>query len=289
MDDTVCSFEGCDFRCPSDGNAIARMIAHALANHVEVPAPVAPPIPPPAVHVQAPSARQPRLDRPIIDINCSPSDWQQFCRKFERFRIGSEIPTASATAQLLHCLSDRLYSTTTRSTPSLEQMSVANALAAIKIVAVLPVALGVRQAKALDTKQSEGQRFRMFVDQIRERVVDCAFSTPCTHAVAPNVKCNAVANCVGHDYTDAIIRLIALNGIFDPDIKREALAIADINSKTINEIISLVESKEIARDQALGASAASISGHRRRQRGTGVPPQQAESSQRLVTQQQTPR
>ena len=197
MDETVCSFEGCDFRCPSDGNAIAKMIAHALATHVEMPAPLAPPIPPPAVHVQAPSARQPRLDRPIIDINCSPSDWQQFCRKFERFRIGSEIPTASATAQLLHCLSDRLYSTTTRSTPTLEQMSVTNALAAIKTVAVLPVALGVRQAKALDTKQSEGQRFRMFVDQIRERVVDCAFSTPCTHAIAPDIKCNAVANCNG--------------------------------------------------------------------------------------------
>ena len=67
---------------------------------------------------------QPRLDCPFININCSPSKWQQFCRKFERFHNGSDIPDASATGQLLHCLSDRLYDTTARSTPTLEQMTV---------------------------------------------------------------------------------------------------------------------------------------------------------------------
>lgn len=260
-----CTFEGCGFQCPNDDAAVGNMVMHAMANHQPQPQPRQAP---PTVQVHAPQARQPRLDRPIIDLNCAPHEWQQFCRKFERFRIGSEIPAASATSQLLHCLSDKLYAATTRSTPDLEQMSVTDTLAAIKAVAVLPVALGVRQAKALDTKQAEGQRFRLFVDKIRERVVDCNFFTPCTHAVPPSNVCRDVANCNGHDYTDAIIRLIALNGIVDPDIKRETLAVDSIDGKTINQIISIVEAKETARDQTTGASAAGILGHRRNQRGT---------------------
>ena len=61
-----------------------------------------------------------------------------------------------------------------------------------------------------------------------------------------------VRGCDGHDYTDAIIMLVALNGIRDPDIKKEVLSVDNLRAKSINDIISLVEHKEVARDQSRG-------------------------------------
>ena len=49
-------------------------------------------------------------------------------------------------------------------------------------------------------------------------------------------------------YTEEAIRDVLLNGIADMDIRREALSSEGIQRKTINEIIALVESKEIARN-----------------------------------------
>ena len=111
--------------------------------------------------------------------------------------------------------------------------------------------------------EDENQRFRLFIGRIRERVVDCSFTMACTHALPRETKCRGVNNCNGHDYTDAIIKLVALNSIRDPEIKREILGMTDLRTQDVNDIISLVENKEVARDQTQGAptvwSAAAIS------------------------------
>merc|ERR1711911_264026 len=239
-----CSFEGCGFTCPS-ANALQDLIAHSISNH-------APAAPPPHNPVPAPAQnqRQPRIGRPSIDIRCDPHVWETFVWKWERFRHGSGITDATANIQLLHCFTDRLLATAKRSLHNLERLSAEDALAQVKSIAVLPVALGIRQTHALETKQDENERFRMFVGRIRERVVDCSFETACTHAPPGQMKCSLVATCAGHDYTDAIIKLVALNGIRDPEIKREVLGVSDLRTRGINDLISLVENKEVARDQS---------------------------------------
>ena len=245
MDDIVrCSFEGCGFTCPS-ANALQDLIAHSISNHAPAAPPLHNPVPAPAQN-----QRQPRIDRPSIDIGCDPHVWETFVWKWERFRHGSGITDATANTQLLHCFTDRLLATAKRSLHNLERLSVEDALTQVKKIAVLPVALGVRQTHALETKQDENERFRMFVGRIRERVVDCSFETACTHAPPGRTNCTLDANCAGHDYTDAIIKLVALNGIRDPDIKREVLGVSDLRTRDINDLISLVENKEVARDQS---------------------------------------
>ena len=247
MAEIECDYEGCTFKCPA--TAIAALVQHAITTHAS------PPPPPPPVHnpVPAPAqtVRQPRIDRPRIDIGCDPHVWETFVWKWERFRQGSGITDATANIQLLHCLSDPLLVAAKRSAPGLENLDVADALREIKLIAILPVALGVRQTRALETKQDENERFRMFVGRIRERIVDCDFRTACPHAPAGRMTCS-VPHCDGHDYTDAIIMLVALNGIRDPDIKKEVLSVDNLRAKSINDIISLVEHKEVARDQSRG-------------------------------------
>ena len=83
--------------------------------------------------------------------------------KWERFRRGYGITDVTANIQLLHCLSDPLLAAAKRSLPALENLSVAAALAEIKKIAILSVALAVRQTHELETRQDKNKHFRMFV------------------------------------------------------------------------------------------------------------------------------
>ena len=50
------------------------------------------------------------------------------------------------------------------------------------------------------------------------------------------------------DFTDEILRDVLLSGIYDANIRREMYGAEDILSKPVNDVISLVEKKEMARD-----------------------------------------
>merc|ERR1711911_71369 len=97
-----------------------------------------------------------------------------------------------------------------------------------------------------------------------------------THAPLGRTTCTLDANCAGHDYTDAIIKLVALNGIRDPDIKREVLGVSDLRTRDINDLISLVENKEVARDQTRGTpnalSMAGVSAFKKKGKGQSTRP-----------------
>ena len=142
-DEVRCSFEGCPAK-----NAIHALIQHSITRHT----PAAPAQNNPAP-IPAQQPHQPCIDGPSIDIRCDPHVWETFVWKWERFRHGSGITDATANTQLLHCLSDRLIATAKRSISDLERLSAEDALAQIKRIAVLPVALGMRQTHALETKQ----------------------------------------------------------------------------------------------------------------------------------------
>ena len=60
------------------------------------------------------------------------------------------------------------------------------------------------------------------------------------------------------DFTDVIIRDVLIAGIADMDIRREILGTDSILARSTNDFISLVESKEMARN-ALPSTTTSIS------------------------------
>ena len=73
------------------------------------------------------------------------------------------------------------------------------------------------------------------------------------------------------DYTDHITRDVLLNGIYDPDIRRDIPGTLDILTKPVNDVIALVENKEMARNALPSSSLSDMS-----------------SFQRLKTQQTSP-
>jgi len=61
------------------------------------------------------------------------------------------------------------------------------------------------------------------------------------------------------NFTDHIIRDVLLAGIYDADIRREMYGIDNILQKSVNEVIAMVEKKEMARDAHSAASTSAIS------------------------------
>lgn len=52
--------------------------------------------------------RAPKLERPRVRLNSSTEDWNAFIRRWETFRIGSNIPDNAASGQLLECTEEQL-------------------------------------------------------------------------------------------------------------------------------------------------------------------------------------
>ena len=84
-----------------------------------------------------------RLARPRIDLNSSNEEWNAFIRRWHEYKRGSPISDAAASRQLLECALDTLYDLILRAHPQFTSMPIDGAIAVMKFLAVIPVALGV--------------------------------------------------------------------------------------------------------------------------------------------------
>ena len=82
---------------------------------------------------------------------------------------------------------------------------------------------------------------------MRGLVIDCQYKLLCPHAASGSEACT-VANSAGVDYSTAVVKDVLLNGIADADIKREILGVEALALKTVQEVVTIVEAKEAARD-----------------------------------------
>ena len=64
----------------------------------------------------------------------------------------------------------------------------------------------------------------------------CAFAKECS-----NDNCSQIV-----DYTESIVKYVVISGIADEEIKKNVLGHADLDSKSLNNTISLIETKEMA-------------------------------------------
>ena len=100
------------------------------------------------------------LDRPKFEMSCSPAEFSDFAARWRRFRTGSNIPADTAASQLLQCLSEELFSITSRSILNIDTLAVDNLMVQVKRLAVLPVAIGMRRSEPLSAKQHNGKRYQ---------------------------------------------------------------------------------------------------------------------------------
>ena len=87
--------------------------------------------------------------------------------------------------------------------------------------------------RAAATKTGTDEPFRAFTARVRGKAETCEFMA--------EYECGK-----GVNYTDHAIWDVLLNGIYDPNIRREVLGTQDILKTPISDVIALVENKEIA-------------------------------------------
>ena len=108
-------------------------------------------------------------------------------------------------------------------------------MALMKSLAVIVVATRVMRADLVRMQQERDKSFRAFAARVRSNADTCDYITKCT--------------CLREvDFTDSIIRDVMTAGIADLDIRHEVLGTSAILGRAVNDVISLVKSKEITRN-----------------------------------------
>ena len=242
----TCSVPDFDFQTAdvSEQLAIALLSNHGLAHQT--------PSLTPATN-SAPIPRGPKLERPKVDVGITDEQWNIFLRRWEVFRTGSGIDDESAPSQLFQCAGADLGDSLLKTNPNIVTKTLSQILTAMRSLAVIPVATGVLRTELMQLRQERDEPIRAFAAKVRGKAETCAFTALCE--CGENV-----------DYTDHAIRDVILNGIADSDIRREVLGTTDILKKPVNDVIALVENKEMARSASSSSDMSAMSSFQRQQR-----------------------
>ena len=223
-----CPAPGCTYVAESDdaGIVTALLNIHVL-EHSRSPIPT------------SSGSSGPKLNRPSIEAGIDEESWNAFIRRWETFRVGSGISTTAATAQFFQCTSDSLGDLILKADANVISKSLSEIIDLTKSLAVIPIARGVKRAELLQMRQGDDEPIRTFAARVRGKAEICGFTT--------SITCKCGETCQAN-YTEEVIRDVLLSGIADIDIRREALSSEEVKGKTVNQIISVIESKEMARN-----------------------------------------
>ena len=198
----------------------------------------------------APPSR-PKLNRPHIDCRLYQETWNAFFRRWETFHIGSNITDAAASNQLYQCCSESeaLGDILLKADPDLTTKPIKDVKAAMHSIVVIPISKGVIRAELMQLTQNADELFRTFAGRVKGKAETCWFSM--------EYKCGCDKTLL-IDYTTETIRDVLLSDINDIDIQRETLGTHDMQKKTINDIISFVEGREMARNSIPAVSVSAL-------------------------------
>lgn len=188
---------------------------------------------------QATRQKPPKINRPSLQQGIGEDDWVAFARRWDNFRKGTDLSPNQVTTQLLACCEPELEAALFREDPNIANKPEKDVLDAMKRLTVLNVALSVRRATLLQTKQDPGERVRQYVARVRGLANVCQWTITGTGSSTPGGN-------VTLDYTEEIVKLVIMNGLADEEIRKEVLGAPDVDTKTLSETVSLIDSKETA-------------------------------------------
>jgi len=117
----------------------------------------------------------------------------------------------------------------------------------------------VRRADLLAIRKCDGENVRSFFARIKGKAATCSYDIDC-----PQVGCGHSVN-----FTNVIAKDVLISGLAEDEIKREVIGWAGLDKSTIEETVSFIEAKEMARE-ALNrhSSTNSISSYRQKNKAT---------------------
>lgn len=192
------------------------------------------------VHEACDTRQKPyKISHPNLQQGISEEDWVAFTHRWDMFRNGTDLSQNQVTAQLLACCEPELEDALFREDPTVASKTENEVLDAMKCLTVSSVSLTVRRATLLQTKQDPGEPVRQYVARLR------GLANVCQWTKTGSCSSPSCSGTVALDYTEDIIKLVLLNGLTNEEIK-EVLRATDIDTKTLSEIVNLVDSKETA-------------------------------------------
>ena len=194
----------------------------------------------------------PKPERPAIDIGITAEEWKLFERRWRIFATSTNISGNHAATQLFQCASTRLGDAVLRVNDDITRQTEQEMLKLMKSLAVIPVALMVVRSELLSLRQAADEAFRSFFARVRGKAEICSFTT--------ESKCGCgTTNVV--DFTEIMVRDVIIAGIYDEDIRRRLMSVNDLCKKSSNQIISLVEAEEMARNATSNSTVATTIGN----------------------------
>lgn len=182
--------------------------------------------------------KAPKIDRPSVTQGSTEENWNAFLARWNMFKRGTRLTVGETIQQLFQCCDGDLGDNILRSNPDAIRGTEDELLAAIKRLAVTPVAISVRRSDLLSIKQDHGENVRSFYARINGKAATCAYLMNC-----PSNDCNSQV-----DFTDEIVKDVLISGLSDDDIRKDVLGWSDLDVKTVKDTVTFIESKEMARD-----------------------------------------
>ena len=193
------------------------------------------------VAAQPTAAKQkaPKLARPTISAGSNEETWNAFQARWNLFKNGTQLTPNETTQQLFQCCDDTLGNDLIRGNSNIVTNSnEQELLRAIKKLAVVPVAISVRRSDLLSIRQCDGESIRTFFSRIKGKAATCSYTADCT-----------AQNCTQTvDFTDVIVKDVLISGLAEDEIKREVLGWSSLDKSSMEETVSFIEAKEMARE-----------------------------------------
>ena len=180
--------------------------------------------------------KPPKIDRPSISRASSEELWNTFIKRWDISKKGTDIPEGQVVNQLWQCCDKDLEDDLFKYVENIDTINENDLLQAIKRLAVISTAVSVHKTELLSMRQDHGQPIRTFAAKIKGKAQVCSFSRTCN-----NNNCQQKV-----DYTDDIVKYVLISGIADEDIKKDVLGCDNLDDKSLNETISIIENKEMA-------------------------------------------
>ena len=249
MPDIQCPVDGCQY---STGDVDSVVVAALLNAHTV------------GAHTASQSTRQqrqpPKVERPQLQDSIDEESWNAFKQDWTMFTRANAISSEDQSIQLFSCCDAALKAKLTSCCQDVFEKPVQELLTLLQSLAVIPVAVSVKRNELLQMNQDSGEGIRNFLLRVKGKAITCKFKIKCPH------NHTASTNQVYVDYTDEMIRHVILNGLYDDDIKRDIFSEANLDSMLVNDLVSVIEGKELARDATQLPNASSISQFRKKQK-----------------------
>eukprot|EP00111_Clytia_hemisphaerica_P011054 TCONS_00032366-protein len=242
MPSYACPIAGCDYNTDDVAPEVAASLLTVHNNaHVGAAAP------------HNAKQKAPKLLRPSISSESTEETWNAFKARWTLFKRGTQLTPQDVTQQLFQCCDEALGNNLLRGDPNIVSKTEDEVLKAIKHLAVIPVAISVRRSDLLSVNQCDGESVRSFFARIKGKAATCHYTIDC-----PSNDCNQSV-----DFTDIIAKDVLISGLAEDEVKREVLGWPGLDNSSIEETVSFIEAKEMARDTLnRHSSNSAISAHR---------------------------